>query len=93
MKVVKVWCECGECLGLTKTQFADFEDGICGPLKCPKCGKKLLPIDEEINCLLEEVEFIGKDPGWDVCQWQKMIKHLMETLGRHVILVTPDGVI
>jgi hypothetical protein len=92
MKAMKLWCECGMSFGLTRIQFDDFQVGICGMLTCVKCKKVLLPMVEEINCLAEEIEIKGKDPGWSVCEWEKRIKDIMEAFG-DAVLVAPDGVI
>ena len=92
MVIVKIWCECGQYYGLTKLQHSDFEDGICRALKCIKCKKKLLPMGDEINCLLEEVEMDGKDPGWNEVLWIEMIKSIKEKLGNNINLIIPGNI-
>ena len=92
MKMVKIWCECGRYFALTKIQYNDFEDGICGILNCTKCKKNLLPIDKEVNCLLEEVEINGDDPGWNGALWIKMIKSIREKVGNNISLIIPGNI-
>jgi len=91
MKMVKIWCECGQYYALTEIQYNDFEYGICGTLNCIKCKNKLVPMDKEINCLVEEVDVDGEDPGWNEVLWIKMVKNIRENknIGSNVNLVIP----
>ena len=63
-KVKTIECSCGVKMELTEIQFDDFDCGMMGFLKCPKCNKVLMPSGRAEGIKITEREEEGEDMGW-----------------------------
>ena len=64
-KEIRVKCKCGWRWVLTKIQYDEFDCGMMGPLRCPKCKTIMMPSSSrEVELEEEVIEVEGEDMGW-----------------------------